>query len=141
MRSPACSAKPGFFGCYVVSTEAFGPEFEAATQAVDVQRFERQLKELGVRWPHVAQGGHEERRDAQRSVPAVGSLIAALPTQLAQRRRRHGKRQFVSGSIAQMDNNVSSEICDSSRDTISSSSTLALTCSPRHVAMPAASVL
>jgi hypothetical protein len=48
-----------------------------------------------VRWPHVVQAGQEERRDAERSVPAVASPRAALPTQLAQRYRRHGKRQVV----------------------------------------------
>ncbi len=81
-------------------TEAFGPEFEAGKQAVDVRHLERLLEELGVRWPHVVQGGQEERRDAQRSVPAVASPLAALPTQLAQRHRSHGKRQVVTSSAS-----------------------------------------
>lgn len=92
-------------------TEAFGPEFEAlfknnTVQAVDVRHLERLLEELGVRWTHpienennTAQGGQEERRDAQRSVLALTSPLAALPTQLDQRHRRYGKRQVVSTSI------------------------------------------
>ena|GEM_PF-2768621 len=80
-------------------TEAFGPEFEAGKQAVDVRHSERLLDELGVRWPHVVQGGQEERRDAQRSVPALASPLAALPTQLAQRHRCHGKRREIDGAI------------------------------------------
>lgn len=55
----------------------------------------RLLEEFGVRWPYVVQGGQEERRDAERSVPAVASPLLALPTKLAQRHRRHGKRQVV----------------------------------------------
>lgn len=80
-------------------TEAFGPEFEAGKQAVDVRHLESLLEELGVLAPHVVQGGQEERRDAQRSVPTVASPLAALPTQLSQRRhhddsfnRRPGRR-------------------------------------------------
>ena len=64
-------------------------------QAVDVRHSEPLLEELRVRWPRVVQRGQEERRDAERSVPAVASPLAALRTQLPQRHRHHGKRQVV----------------------------------------------
>ena len=89
--SGSCRDKPPVAVGVGPVTEAFGPEFEAGKQAVDVRHSERLLEELGVRWPHVVQGGQEERRDAERSVPAVASPLAALPTQRAQRHGRHGK--------------------------------------------------
>ena len=47
--------------------EAFGPEFEAGKQAVDVRHTERLFEELGVLGSGVVQGGQQERRDAERS--------------------------------------------------------------------------
>jgi hypothetical protein len=44
---------------------------------------------------NVAQSGQDERRDAERSLPAVGLPLSALPTGLAQRHCRHGKRQII----------------------------------------------
>ena len=43
--------------------DAFGPEFDAGKQAVDVPRAERSLEERGVLTQYVVQGAQEERRD------------------------------------------------------------------------------
>ena len=43
---------------------------------------ERVLEELRVLTPHVVQVGQGERRNAERSEPAVAAPLAALPTQL-----------------------------------------------------------
>jgi hypothetical protein len=62
--SGSCLYKPPVTDSVGPVAEAFGPEFKAGKQAVDVRHSERLLEELGVRWPQVVQGSQEERRDA-----------------------------------------------------------------------------
>jgi hypothetical protein len=60
--------------------ETYGPEFETGAQVVDGGHSKSLLEEVVMRWPHLSQGRREERRDVKRSIQAVNSPLAALPT-------------------------------------------------------------